>query len=499
MRVLAAAVAAFAGLVGALIAAPAHAADEDVRWSVTPATASGPDDRVSIQHELDPGASIVDHIAVRNLSGSEQTFRLSAADGFTTVGGKFDMLPTGEESVDAGTWISIPDEVTVGAGETAAVPFEITVPERAEPGDHPAGIAASFTTTQSAGDGTSLGVESRVGVKVITRVAGEVTPVLTVGEAAVEYHGSWNPFRPGSASGAVTISNDGNVRLSVTGVASIGTGEAAVPADGARIELLPGDTREVAYDVDGVWPTVWATGSIEVIPVATTMDGAETAAPAVSADVHTWAIPWAQLLLLLALALIVIAATWNRRRGRRRLQTMLQQAREEGRRSAAPGTPGTLACAGLGAIALTAMLLSAPGAAVAAADSEISDDVAVHVTITELDDSGTDGDQGEDPDDDRGNNGHGNSGNNGNNGHGNSGNNGNSGHGNSGNNGNSGHGNNGNNGNNGHGQGDHGPGGNGSGHEPDRSAGAVPTAALAFAGTGVVAVGLFALWLVVIR
>lgn len=325
-----------AALVGALIASPAHAAaDDDVRWSVGPATESGPDDRVSIQHELEAGESTTDRIAVRNLSESEQTFRLTAADGFTTASGKFDMLATGQPSVDAGTWISMPDEVTVPAGETATVPIEISVPEQAEPGDHPAGVAASFTTTQTSSDGTSLGVESRVGVKVMTRVAGEIAPALTVGTVAADYQGSWNPFQPGDVTGTVELTNDGNTRLSVTGTASTGTGTASVPGEGTpAVELLPGDTREIEFAIDGVWPTFLVAGAFEAAPVAAAMDGTETVVDPVTSDIRVTAMPWPQLLVLLALVLLVGAVLGNRSRSRRRLDALLAEAREEGRRTA---------------------------------------------------------------------------------------------------------------------------------------------------------------------
>src|SRR5690625_2071500 len=136
------------------------------RWAVTAADESGPDDRASIQPELDAGQSVTEHLSVQNLGDREETFRLTAADGFTTPTGRFDMLASDEESTEAGTWIDIPDEVTVAAGESEVVPFTITVPDQAEPGDHPAGVAASVVSRQSAEDGTAVGVEDRMGVKV---------------------------------------------------------------------------------------------------------------------------------------------------------------------------------------------------------------------------------------------------------------------------------------------------------------------------------------------
>src|SRR5699024_1409234 len=75
-----------------------------------------------------------------------------------------------EESPAAATWFDLPAAVTVAAGESEVAPFTVTVPDQAEPGDHPAGVAASVVSRQSAEDGTAVGVESRMGVKVITRV-----------------------------------------------------------------------------------------------------------------------------------------------------------------------------------------------------------------------------------------------------------------------------------------------------------------------------------------
>ena len=416
-----AALAAALGLVAAVAAPTAASAAEapdapDVRWAVTPADESGSDDRFSIQHALDAGESVTEFISVQNLGGEEATFSLSAADGFTTRSGRFDMLASDKESVDAGTWVEITDEVTIAGGDSAVVPFTITVPEQAEPGDHPAGVAASVITTQSSGDGTSLGVESRVGVKVITRVKGELAPALEVTNVDATYHGTWNPLSPGEVTATFELTNAGNTRLTAAGIASAGTGETAFPADGDPIgDLLPGDTREVTVAIDGTWPTFYAPGELVVTPTAEAMDGTTPEADAVAVDLGVMAMPWPQLLVLLALALIIAALTWNRRRGRRRIEQLLQQAREEGRRTASSGDApapmrvhrrNTLAM--LAALAIAA-LASAPGAAVAVtAPGDDADGVSVHVNITELDDGGpgpgTDGqtepgtDGGTDPD-----------------------------------------------------------------------------------------------------
>ncbi|WP_225221535.1 DUF916 domain-containing protein [Microbacterium gallinarum] len=335
---------ALAGLVLGLalvagVAVPASAdADTDdtpdVRWSVTPANESGPDGRTFVENELDPGESVDDYFAVRNVSDQTVEFALLAADGFYTSTGRFDILPAGEESVDAGTWISVPETVTVDAGETAVVPFSITVPEQAEPGDHAAGITASIVSVQESEDGTAVGVESRVGFRVTTRVTGEITPSATVDVVSGDYSLSWNPFRPGEATITFRAENTGNTILLAEGTVSAGGGSTVFPAEGERtLELLPGDSRDITVVVDGVWPLFVVPASVVVTPTVVTMNGDSSTIEPVTADTIVWAVPWPQLLLLTGIALLILALVWGRRRSKKRLQVMLEQAREEGRRA----------------------------------------------------------------------------------------------------------------------------------------------------------------------
>lgn len=323
---------------------PAHAeaADEDtIRWSVTPADENGPDGRRAVEVELDPGERYDDLFAVRNVSDVEVTFRLTAADGFYTRNGRFDILPADRESVDAGTWITLPEDVTVAPGETAIVPFAVTVPENAEPGDHAAGITASVLSTQSADGGASVGVESRVGFRVTTRVSGELAPEAVVGGVVGDYTTSWNPLRPGEVTVSFDVENVGNTILLVEGGVEAGGGSAAFPApDENAQELLPGDSRRFSVVVDGAWPLFLLPTTITVTPTMLTMTGDTSEIAPVTAGTTVWAVPWPQLIVLAGIALIVWAIVWGRIRSRRRLDALLADAKEAGRREAvAVGEP----------------------------------------------------------------------------------------------------------------------------------------------------------------
>lgn len=335
---------ALLGLVGLALPSAAAAAEGEtespVTWAMSPADESGPDGRSWVELELDPGATATEHLAVRNFGDREVTFSITAADGYFTPTGRFNMLPSDSESVDAGTWIIVDDQVTVAPGGTAVLPFTIDVPDDATPGDHAAGIAASIYT-ESSGEGAGLGVESRVGFRVMTRVTGTVQPGLVV-TPAPGYITSWNPFEPGRVELEYVLENTGNVRLTVSG--SVEHGGTTYPAPDSEqaqpIELLPGDRRTLSIQVPDVWPTVFVSLPLTITQGVITPDGEASELDPVELDVAVWAIPWPQLIIVLALALMIIGLFWGRRRRTKQIEHLVDQAREAGRREASQ-TAGT--------------------------------------------------------------------------------------------------------------------------------------------------------------
>ncbi|GAA4471277.1 hypothetical protein [Phytohabitans houttuyneae] len=306
-----------------------------VTWAVQPADERGPDGRRWIERTLDPGQVVTERLAVRNFSDRPTVFALKAADGYLTDKGRFNMLPSNQKSVDGGTWIEVRDTVTVPAKGTAVVPFTITVPRDARPGDHPAGIAATVTAT-----GGTVAVESRVGFRVMMRVSGTITASLAVDGLTTTYRRSWNPFSAGSVRVRYTATNDGSV--GATGAATVTTGElfgAVEHRTGAEVaQSLPGGSREVDVTVDGVW----ALGPLRTTVVLTpaVLDGDTSGAqirPA-EATVTVWTLPGPQLVLLALLAALALTARAAVRRRRRRLAALLARARDEGRAEAREST-----------------------------------------------------------------------------------------------------------------------------------------------------------------
>jgi len=320
-------------------AAPPALADDtagQISWAMRPAADGAPDKRSWIELDLDPGAEAKEEAAVSNLSTQPVTFRITAADGYFTDTGRFNMLSSSEESVEAGTWIDAPESVTVDPGATAIVPFTVTVPEDAEPGDHAAGIAASVLSVGSEAGGAAVGVESRIGFRVMTRVSGDVSPGVAVENVQSEYRLSWNPLRPGSVTVDAEVVNTGNVRLLLDGTVSAqGASAALIPEDAAAQELLPGDRRAVSVVLDDVWPLFSVPVEFTVSPTVVTPSEEQIEVAPVSESSSVTAIPLPQLLALLGIALILFALFAGRIRSRRRIERLVREAKEEGLREGA--------------------------------------------------------------------------------------------------------------------------------------------------------------------
>lgn len=369
------------------LATPAAAADEGaVTWSVRPGDEDGTDDRAWVEWEADPGESMTDHLVVANYGDAEVEFALAAADGYFTDTGRFNMLASDQESSDGGTWIDLPESVTVAAGSSQVVPFTVTVPEDATPGDHPAGVAASVTTTQ---DG-SVGVESRVGFRVMTRVAGELAPALGISVDGA-YTGEVNPFEAGSVEVGYEVANMGNVRVSaqpeIVVSGPFGLGEQRIAGE-EIVELAPGETRSGRVRISDAWPLFSYDARVSAAPTPVSEELAfDDAAPS-NGEAAVLAMPWSQLVVLAIAVLLLLLSIRRRRRDRIRTERLVARAREEALAEA--GAADTVAAptvtrsarrpraaAGIVTLALFAL----PASAAHAQDEESSSGVEVSVEI----------------------------------------------------------------------------------------------------------------------
>jgi hypothetical protein len=301
---------------------PSAVEGDQITFGIQPAQRSGGDARPFFAWGVTPGATLRDNVAIVNYSKEPVQLSIYATDALNTDDGGFGLLPTGQQPVDAGSWVhllGVSGELTVPARSTGSpgqvvVPVEVNVPANATPGDHTAGILAVQTSVDPSDEGTKVTLEQRVGTRVYVRVSGEVQPELTVGDVSARYEGTANPVGGGNATVTYTLTNTGNVNLGAESVVNVDglLADSSASTPDAPL-LLVGGSIEVTANVPDVLPQVRLTAKVNVTPIAAPTD-IPTELPVVVAGASFWAIPWVLFGIVIALVLMGLLVHQRRRR-----------------------------------------------------------------------------------------------------------------------------------------------------------------------------------------
>jgi hypothetical protein len=300
----------------------------DVRWSVQPSSAKGPDGRDFIIRRAAPGETLTDYVGITNPTTRPLTFSVYGTDAYNTDDGSFALLPAAEKATDIGSWIALgAREYTVPANTRLDVPFSISVPVNATPGDHAGGVITSIAEEAVDAQGQKVLVDRRVAARVYLTVAGAIAPTLKIDTVRLEYTQSSNPTDGGEMTVRYLVRNTGNLRLSGAGAVRVTGpfGWQLARTEAMEIpELLPGGAVTVTEKIVGVQPTVRLNAEVMIEPA--TLD---QKLPAVTRGTTVWAWPWA-LVALLSLAALYLVFRFIRRRLSRRqpknLPTTLDRA-----------------------------------------------------------------------------------------------------------------------------------------------------------------------------
>lgn len=330
----------------------ARAADNG-RWSVFPAPAGGASDKSPTSQdrqyfylEGEPGATLKDKVSVSNLSREPMTFRIYGADAYNTArDGGFAVRGADEEQKDIGSWVALAKgELTIPPRTRADIPFTVTVPDDATPGDHPGAIVAlSESIEEGQGDqakgDVEVGVRRAVGARIYLRVGGPTLPALSVEDVVVD-HGQ--PIVPGTGTSNATIHytlvNRGNVslrpRLTVSAKGLFGRKLLDREAKGLPLELLPGQKVQLTEKWSGA-------PQFDRVNVGLTVTS-ETGDLRETGRASFLAVPWLAVALLLAGAGGLAAWLVHRRRRRRAVKAgagKRAEGRAEEPREEAPAEP----------------------------------------------------------------------------------------------------------------------------------------------------------------
>lgn len=298
-------------------------------WTVVPAGPEGPDGRASLEYIVEPGDTYTDAVAVRNLGEQPLTVSLYAQDAVQTSDNAFEVLTPEEGGASIAVWVQLAEtDIVVPPRDKVIVPFTMTIPTAAEPGDHPGAIVAVNQPT--GGDGAT--VQYRVGTRMQVRVAGAVNAAIDVDTINAGYETRWTPFASAPLDVSATLENPGNVRLlpaaDVHAEGLFGWWSAQVPLEEIS-EILPDGAQSVAArveDVPAIGP-IWVT--VDVTEVSSAGQDLTSITAVTSRTVVVWAVPWVLLAALLLLLIAAFVAVINVRRRRRAARAAEAAADEE--------------------------------------------------------------------------------------------------------------------------------------------------------------------------
>lgn len=317
---LTAAVLALAAMLSsiALPAASAHAADDagadDVTWSVRTESNGFGAERTSYTYAVDPGQSVGDALVISNHGSAALQLAVYAADGYTGAGGQLDLLTPAESSTGIGAWTrASAATVTVAPNESTTVPFVVSVPATATPGDYVGGIVTSLGSSADQG----ISVDRRLGIRIGLRVSGALAPSLAIENPQVTWGGTWS-LGTGAATLSYTLHNTGNTTMGAQQSATIAGPFGWFAADAGdvapEVQILPGETRDVQITVPGVAGMLALIGSATITPIVVDASGSTTGLTPVTTQAIGFAVPWLLLIIALVVIAVVAAALWWRRR-----------------------------------------------------------------------------------------------------------------------------------------------------------------------------------------
>jgi hypothetical protein len=210
-------------------------AEENVSFGIKPAHGSDPNLPGYFVHTLAPGALITDEALAVNSGDVPVTVRLYAADAITAINGGTGFANDGEEKNGVARWLSLPmKQLSLQPHETKTVPFLITVPSDASPGQHTAGLVleavagSAVPASGNAGTGFTVNVVRRAGVAVLIDVPGYNAAGLEITGVCLRQQDKQH-----GATFEVAVRNTGNIFVRGQGSLVIrdreGTELAAIP------------------------------------------------------------------------------------------------------------------------------------------------------------------------------------------------------------------------------------------------------------------------------
>ncbi|MDI2132291.1 WxL protein peptidoglycan domain-containing protein [Yinghuangia seranimata] len=304
-----------------VLPAPAAHAIGNSQWSIDPLVtdANKQNDRRYFFLDGAPGTTVSDVAVLSNTSDHDMTFKLFGSDAYNTPrDGAFGIRQITDQQTDVGLWLKVAGgqtEVTLKPNQQATIPFTITIPPNARPGDHAGAMTALNTEVykrEQKGD-FRVDEQMQIGARIYLRVAGDALPGVEVRDVRVERSTGFGDFF-GSDKAVIhyTVVNRGNVMITPSYVLKADGlfGKLLNKTSTAPEPLLPGQSVELSQ----VWNDAPLMDHVSVsVKVISQSNGQKLED---SESTSYTAVPWPALVTL-AFLLVVAGFAWSYLRNRR--------------------------------------------------------------------------------------------------------------------------------------------------------------------------------------
>lgn len=317
-----------------------YSAEQISGFSGVPGATSGGADlnRTRFTYQLDPSQVVTDQFYIQNTGDVPLKLDVYAADAGTDSTGNYSVKTSSDASSDVGTWVQFKGgknliHVVLPVGGDSMIPFKLTVPAFASPGDHIGGIAVATSHTASTGQ---ISIERRVVTRLYARVRGSLSPLLTVSNVSASYTASFSPFE-GSVIEKFTIANVGNVSLRAKAIAEV-TGPFGIALAPSRVfdvdEMGPGSTRDFQLTMQGIGQWVFLHPTV-TLKTYTDKDAlAAGKLPEVVRDTILWVFPTTLVIVAVLILIISITIRASIRSRQKQVKRWLDYTEAEARRQA---------------------------------------------------------------------------------------------------------------------------------------------------------------------
>jgi len=292
--------------------------------------------RSRFTYQVEPGQVINDEYLVENTGTTVQSVTVYATDAFNADDGQYSLMAGDQTATDAGHWVTFAQgadrvQATLAPGASEVIPFTVTAPADARPGDHAGGLIVSALSPAG-----QVSVDRRVAVRLYVRVKGLLQPALTISSIESSYAPDLNPFS-GATTLTVSLTNTGNVSLGANTVAQV-RGLFGIPLSGLTDqkipEMLPGSSRTVSFVVPGVGAWVFLNPHISLTATVDPDALNAGALPFAERDDTVFVVPWALLILFVVAAAIWILVRLGRQRDSTKARIWIEYTEAEARRKA---------------------------------------------------------------------------------------------------------------------------------------------------------------------